>query len=39
VSLADNDGFQAKELRTIERIIMEHLDLLRSKWDEHCAGA
>jgi hypothetical protein len=36
VSLADNGGFRANELRRIERIILENLDLLRSKWNEHC---
>ncbi len=39
VSLADSNGFRPRELRNIERIIMEHLELLRSKWDEHCEGA
>jgi hypothetical protein len=39
VALADNKGFRANELRDIERIITEHLALLRSKWDEHCTGA
>ncbi len=38
VSLADNKGFRAKELRDLERIIMENQDLLRRKWDEHCKG-
>jgi hypothetical protein len=39
VSLADNDGFRAKELREIERLIVAHLDVLRREWDEHCNGA
>jgi hypothetical protein len=39
VALADNKGFRANELRDIERIIVEHLELLRSKWDEYCTGA
>jgi len=39
VILAENRGFRAKELREIERIIIQNLDLLRSRWDEHCAGA
>ncbi len=36
VSLADSGGFRANELRRVERIILENLDLLRSKWDEYC---
>lgn len=39
VSLVENHGFRPRELREIERIVIEHLDLLRSKWDEHCTGA
>jgi hypothetical protein len=39
VVLADNKGFRANELRDIERVIVENLELLRSKWDEYCAGA
>lgn len=39
VSLVTNSGFRAKELREIERIIMDNLDVLRSEWDEHCSGA
>jgi hypothetical protein len=31
LSLADNNGFRARELRDIERITMENVDLLRSK--------
>lgn len=39
VSLADNNGFRSRELREIERLIVENLELLRSAWDEHCNGA
>lgn len=39
VILADNHGFRARELREVERIIIQNLDLLRSRWDEHCTGA
>ncbi|MFN8484647.1 MAG: DUF4160 domain-containing protein [Anaerolineae bacterium] len=39
VGLADSYGFRPKELGDIERVIEEHQDLLRRKWDEHCGGA
>lgn len=39
IMLAYNDGFSRRELTRIERLIEEHVDVLRSKWDEHCASA
>lgn len=36
VVLADNDGFRARELQDIQRLIVENLTFLRSKWDEYC---
>ncbi|MCB0062406.1 MAG: DUF4160 domain-containing protein [Caldilineaceae bacterium] len=38
VVLAYNKGFRRKEIRQIERMVRDNSDLLRSKWDEHCAG-
>ncbi|MGQ9586207.1 MAG: DUF4160 domain-containing protein [Anaerolineae bacterium] len=35
VALARNLGFGAKELRTIERILVEHERELMEAWDEH----
>jgi hypothetical protein len=35
VALARNLGFSAQELRTIERIIIEHEQHLREVWNEH----
>ncbi len=39
VILVTNNGFRARELREIERIIVGNLELLREVWDEHCNGA
>ncbi len=42
VSLADNHGFRRKELRDIERLARENLEILRNEWDAFCnpdAGA
>jgi len=38
VSLVDSGGFRARELREIERHVIENLDLLRREWDDHCTG-
>lgn len=35
VRLAYNHGFSAKELRKIEKLVIQHEDQIRSKWDEH----
>ena len=36
VSLAQNHGFNRKELRDIEHIIRENLETLRHEWDSFC---
>ncbi|RPH57440.1 MAG: DUF4160 domain-containing protein [Chloroflexi bacterium] len=36
VSLAENYGFNRKELRDIERIARENIKLLRKAWDAFC---
>jgi len=36
VALTANYGFNRKELRDIERIMREHLELLRNEWDTFC---
>ena len=38
VALATNHGYSRRELRTIERIIREHLETLRNEWDVFCSG-
>ena len=38
VSLASNLGFSRRELRTIERILRENLEILRFDWDNFCYG-
>lgn len=35
VRLAYNQGFSAKELRKIEKLVIQHEDRIRSKWNEH----
>lgn len=39
VTLADNHGYSRKELRDIERIIRENVEVLRNVWDAFCHGA
>ena len=36
VALAATYGFNRKELRDIERIMRENLELLRNEWDAFC---
>lgn len=36
VALAANYGYNRKELRDIERIMRENLELLRNEWDAFC---
>ena len=36
VALASNNGFSAKELYRIRKIILDNLDHIREAWDEHC---
>jgi hypothetical protein len=38
IALADNHGYSRKELRDIERIIHENLEVLRNEWDTFCSG-
>ena len=38
VLLADNFGFNRRELRAIERITRESLERLRNEWDTFCGG-
>ena len=38
VSLADNHGYGRKELREIEQIAQENLEILRNEWDAFCGG-
>jgi hypothetical protein len=35
-SLATNHGYSRRELRDIERLVRENLELLRNEWDEFC---
>jgi hypothetical protein len=37
-ALAANHGFSRHELREIERIVREHLEILRNEWDAFCGG-
>ena len=36
LSLARNDGFSARELNQIRKIIVAHLPQIREAWNEHC---
>ena len=36
VLLDENRGYGRKELRDIERIMRNNLELLRNEWDEFC---
>lgn len=36
VSLAENYGFSRKELREIELITRDHLEILRHEWNRFC---
>jgi len=38
VSLADNHGHSRRELREIERLATENLEILRNEWDTFCGG-
>jgi hypothetical protein len=38
VSLADNYGYSRRELRDIERIARENIEILRREWDDFCNG-
>ena len=38
VVLASNNGFSAKDLNRIRKIILDYLDRIQETWDEHCGG-
>ena len=38
VRIAENLGYSRQELREIERIARQHIDLLRGEWDEFCGN-
>ena len=38
ISLAENYGYSRKELRDIERIATENLEILRNEWNAYCNG-
>ncbi len=39
VALAENYGYSRKELRDIERIMREKLEVFRNEWDAFCSGS
>lgn len=38
VRLAENFGYSRQELRVIERLARENLEVLRNEWDDFCRG-
>ena len=38
VILAENYGYNRKELREIERLVKQHVEQLRDEWDAFCGG-
>ncbi len=38
VILAENYGYNRKELREIERLVKQHVERLRNEWDAFCGG-
>jgi hypothetical protein len=38
VALEENQGYSRKELRDLERILRENLEVLRNEWDTFCRG-
>jgi len=36
IALAYNNGFLAKELNRIRRIVLNYLEVIREAWNEHC---
>ncbi len=38
VSLAENYGYNRRELRDLERILAQNLETLRNEWDGFCGG-
>jgi len=39
VALAENYGYSRRELRELERIIRQNLEILRNEWDTFCGSA
>jgi len=39
IALAEYHGYNRKELRDIERMMREQLEILRHEWDAFCSGA
>lgn len=39
VSLAENHGYTRKELRDLEHIVMENVEILRNEWNAFCSGS
>ncbi len=39
VALAENHGYTRRDLREIERMMREHLEVLRNEWDAFCGGS
>jgi hypothetical protein len=39
VVITENHGYSRRELREIERIAREHLEVLRHAWDSFCSDA
>ncbi len=37
VLLAENHGFDRRELRSLERLIIQNLETLRNEWDAFCS--
>jgi len=38
VAFCSNNGFSAKELNRIRKLVLDNLDLILEAWDEHCGG-
>jgi Domain of unknown function (DUF4160) len=38
VTLAENHGYNRRDLRELERILSENLERLRNEWDAFCNG-
>lgn len=36
IALAENYGYRRRELREIERIARENVEILRNEWDRFC---
>ena len=38
VSLVENHGYSRKELRELEQVAQENLEVLKNEWDIFCSG-